>query len=162
MSDFYQQIEDGLVRHLQMLSDLADVQTFSAEALPLVFSTEQLAKRFAVTELPAVRLSTQTLPTRSEPSAAGMIVYRIPLDVDVVVAHQERETARRRALEIQMALVPELHRLGRGLDAETVWGANVFVGDEIESTLVLVEGKTHQFAIATIEATVERYVGLDD
>lgn len=162
MSDFYRHIEEALVAHFEQQGELADVRTFSAEARELVFAHDELSKRFPGGQLPALQLTTQLLPARSRPSTAHELVYEVPLDVDVIVGGQNRNAARLQARELQRVVERTLHRLRRGSDCEAVWGANYFLTGDVESSLLLVEGAAHFFAIATIEATVEHYQGIDD
>ena len=127
----FSDLEDGLVAMLKGSPGLEGVKTFETSVRECLFSGDKLTQGFRTDELPAINVSAQLKPSRSNPFSAGEKQYEIPLTVAIVTRATKGKLALQAVYELQTAvegILDQARRSGNAL------GANVLVTGEVTSS----------------------------
>lgn len=157
MSDFYTQIEAGVLSILQDAPGLATVRTWESEVRDVFFTGEAFAKGFRPEEMPAVMVTAVLEPSRSSQFTTGQIRFAVPVQVLVVTRAQKTRDARAEVVSLARAAEAAIHGARRTDDR---LGSNTFVSGDVVSSFVLVEQKPLSYAVASIAVEVTKVVDL--
>lgn len=157
MSDFYAEIESGLLAILRQSPGLERVRVWETEVRETLFTGESFSKGFRAEEMPAVMITAALDPARSSPFTTGQIQYRIPAQVLIVTRAPRPRAARAEALLLARAAEAAIHGARR---SDGRLGPNTFITGELVSSFVVVDQKPLCFAVASIAAEVTKVVEL--
>lgn len=154
MTVSYSAIEIAVLDLLKNTPELAGVKTFERTVRECLFSGEKLTQGFRSEELPAINVTSELEPGRSEPFTTGEIKYTIPVSVLIITKHLNKAQARR-DLQVLIQVVEKVLNAARKTDG---LGLNTLVMGEIVSSVVVAEENPHHFAVGNVTASVIQVV----